>query len=374
MNKNNFFAMAKQAVEARKAAEQVARTGLDPEQLGSNADRRVDPEGYDPRPGAPVADLKGSITWQADPAKAKATSDWKEAQRVLMASIGVKDPKMADDADRAWALKQINALLALAPEKVTRFVPEDRDAAVLAAVRALAAREGASELDIANAKAVEAALAEATAAHLQHVRDCREAVIDGLGALEGFSASSFVSGALWPLFGQLVYSVLYGRKYSQTAAADAAKTIGSKRFGAQVNTWAVTKVDELRRHLPLVAISTSELLVAVAERNDRLLAEAEHNAEAPRGLVSEEYLAAQLASVLAQRTLPRGESLPASAEAALLEATTPVVDPRKWPEVAKSVAVAEAARLAKAEKENALAGSSRQARIAAYEAAQKLNK
>ena len=372
MNKNNFFAMAKQAVEARKAAEQVARTGLDPEQLGSNADRRVDPEGYDPRPGAPVADLNGSITWQADPAKAKATSDWKEAQRVLMASIGVKDPKMADDADRAWALKQINALLALAPEKVTRFVPEDRDEAVLAAVRALAAREGASELDIANAKAVEAALAEATAAHLQHVRDCREAVIDGLGALEGFSASSFVSGALWPLFGQLVYSVLYGRKYAQTVAADAAKTIGSKRFGAQVSTWAVTKVDELRRHLPLVAISTSELLHAVAERNDRLLAGAEHFDEAPRGLVSEEYLAAQMASVLAQRTLPRGESLPKLAEAALLEATAPVVDSRQWPGVVEAVKAAEALKAAKAEKENALAGSSRQERIAAYEAAQQL--
>ena len=369
MKKNSFFAMAKQAVEARKAAEQVSRTGLDPEQLGSNADRRVDPEGYDPRPGAPVADLKEPAAWQADPAKAKATSDWKEAQRVLMASIGVKDPKMADDADRAWALRQINALLALAPEKVTRYVPEDRDAAVLAAVRALAAREGASEMDIANAKAVEAALAEAEADHLQHVNDCREAVIDGLNAMEGFSASSFVSGALWPLFGQLVYSVLYGRKYAQTAAADAAKTIGSKRFGAQVNTWAVTKVDEVRRHLPLVAISTSELLHAVAERNDRLLAEAEHFAEAPRGLVSEEYLAAQLASVLAQRTLPRGESLPKLAEAALLEATTPVVDPRKWPLVAKAVAVAEAARLAKAQAEDSVAvGASRAARIAAYEA------
>lgn len=373
MKKNSFFEMARQMAADKAKAAEVARRGADVEELGHYAEHHEVQREEAVKANAPLQDHGRGPAYEATQNREYDKEAYIARQKELLASIGVKDPKAADASDRAWAVQMVHQLLALASEKTVRFVPDEGDEAVYQAVKAHAEREGASEADIGNLVAVEASRLAAEKDFHDHIARCRQVLVDALDAMDGFTGGTFVSSLLWPMFGQLVYGALYGRKHSQSLHVQAARVRGEKRSGAQVPTGLLEALDKIKVATPVVAASTAELLLAVVSHNTARREEAARYNEPEKGVIKEEFVAAQLSRVVEQRTKGQ-EVLPAAEKVKLLTSAIDATTPDTWPLVAKAVAVAEAARLAKAAKENALAGSSRQARIAAYEADQKLNK
>ena len=280
MKKPTMFSdLAKKAKAEKAASDAVARKGYDTEELGSNADRPQTILG-EAALGSRVADASGVPAWQADPAKEAGKKEYAKRQKELLAAIGIRDPKEGSEQDRKWAVAQAHMGLALAarradPERVER-------------------------------------------------------ILKGLRALKGYAPSHLLGGLLWPLFGQLAYSLLYGRMYAQQAAIEAEKTRRSKKSNAQVNTWAAEKATELAEERPALLVAVVEVIEAMEAYNGFEALE-----ENPKEL-DRFYVASQLVSSIASRSTPEGVKLDAIEQKALFEAACKAVDPATWPEMAKA--------------------------------------
>ena len=334
----SFRDLAKKAAEDRRKAEQTARKGYNPEEIGSNADRPQSIQG-EATLGSRVADASGAPAWQADPAKEAAKREYADRQKALLAAIGIRDPKDGTWEDRKWALDMVHAWLAVYASQEE----EEESSPVV---------EGLGE--------------ELEDEFFGDLADEGEALVDGLAALEGFTRTGFVTSVVWPLASQLLYSALYGRKYQQQLAVESAKVRAAKRPDAQVSPWLVEKVSSITVGLPEATESLARLLLAVEQHDETVEVNTPHG-DAPLGVIGFEDVASALADSVARKTTSdKGKSVGGAERARLFDLAFEVVQPGGWKKKVEAVNAAEAERAAKAEAEAARAVATKAERIAAY--------
>ncbi len=319
---NNFFRIAAETKKRREAAEKAAadaRRGYALDEMGGSADKPTKGVGDEQRsPNAPLADRQADRR-ERDPLADRKAKEWGQRQKALMTAIGVKDPADVGPEGRLQALKDLHSTLAVA----STYVPKEDIDAVLAA----------------------------------------------FGALPGYARSTFASAAMWVLVDQVVYCLLYGKKYSGLHAVEVRKASAA---GKTVNPFAAEKLEEISRLRPLALRSLATLLLAVEAVNAPIRAQAEQFDEAPRGILKLRVEDAFTTCVV-NKSLKRGDKLPSGEMAALLDAAFPAADIAGWPEVAEKAIAARdaaiAARKASNDKADAAFKAARRAeKIAAHEA------
>lgn len=319
---NNFFRIAAETKKRREAAEKAAsdaRRGYALDEMGGSADKPTKGVGDEQRsPNAPLADRQADRR-ERDPLADRKAKEWGQRQKALMSAIGVKDPADVGPEGRLQALKDLHSTLAVA----STYVPKEDIDAVLAAFE----------------------------------------------ALPGYARSTFASAAMWVLVDQVVYCLLYGKKYSGLHAVEVRKASAA---GKTVNPFAAEKLEEISRLRPLALRSLATLLLAVEAVNAPIRAQAEQYDEAPRGLLKIRVEDAFTTCVV-NKSLKRGDKLPSGETAALLDVAFPAADIAGWPKVAEKAIAARdaaiAARKASNDKADAAFKAARRAeKIAAHEA------